>query len=35
MTTLQTFDLLDLAQYTREGAYSPAASKDFHAGSNE
>ncbi|MBA4707318.1 hypothetical protein [Aquitalea aquatica] len=28
--TLQTFDLLDLQQYTKEGAFSPAASKDFH-----
>lgn len=28
--TLQTFDLLDLAPFTKEGAYSPAASKDFH-----
>jgi hypothetical protein len=28
--TLQTFDLADLAQYTKEGAYSPGASKDFH-----
>lgn len=28
--TLQTFDLADLAQYTREGAYSPKASRDFH-----
>lgn len=28
--TLQTFDLADLAQYTKEGAYSPNASKDFH-----
>lgn len=28
--TLQTFDLLDLQQYTKEGQYSPAASKEFH-----
>ncbi|CAB3784194.1 hypothetical protein [Pararobbsia alpina] len=28
--TLQTFDLLELAPYTKEGAYSPNASKDFH-----
>lgn len=28
--TLQTFDLLDLQQYTREKAYSNSASKDFH-----
>ncbi|RKE25893.1 phospholipase D-like protein [Paraburkholderia sp. BL23I1N1] len=28
--TLQTFDLLDLQQYTREKAYSTTASKDFH-----
>lgn len=28
--TLQTFDLADLATYTREGQYSPSASKDFH-----
>jgi hypothetical protein len=28
--TLQTFDLLDLQQYTREQAYSNTASKDFH-----
>jgi hypothetical protein len=28
--TLQTFDLADLAQYTKESAYSPNASKDFH-----
>lgn len=28
--TLQTFDLLDLQQYTKEGAFSPSASKDFH-----
>ena len=28
--TLHTFDLLDLAQYTKEGSYSPNASKDFH-----
>ena len=28
--TLQAFDLLDLAQYTSEGSYSPSASKDFH-----
>lgn len=28
-TTLQTFDLNDLAQYTREGQFSPNASKDF------
>lgn len=28
--TLHTFDLLDLAQYTKEGTYSPNASKDFH-----
>jgi hypothetical protein len=28
--SLQTFDLLDLQQYTQEQAYAPAASKDFH-----
>jgi hypothetical protein len=28
--SLQSFDLVDLAQYTKEGAYSPTASKDFH-----
>jgi hypothetical protein len=28
--TLQTFDLLDLQQYTLENSYSPSASKDFH-----
>lgn len=28
--TLQTFDLLDLQQYTREKSYSNTASKDFH-----
>lgn len=28
--SLQTFDLLDLQQYTQEGSYAPAASKDFH-----
>ncbi|WP_225548119.1 hypothetical protein [Chromobacterium violaceum] len=28
--TLQTFDLTDLAQYTKEGQYSPNASRDFH-----
>jgi len=28
--TLQTFDLLDLARHTKEGGYSPNASKDFH-----
>lgn len=28
--TLQTFDLLDLQQYTREKTYSKTASKDFH-----
>ncbi|OVE48551.1 hypothetical protein [Chromobacterium violaceum] len=28
--TLQTFDLLDLAQYTKEGQFSPNASRDFH-----
>jgi hypothetical protein len=28
--TLQAFDLVDLAQYTAEGTYSPTASKDFH-----
>jgi hypothetical protein len=28
--SLQTFDLFDLQQYTQEGAYSPAASKNFH-----
>jgi hypothetical protein len=28
--TLHTFDLLDLAQYTKEESYSPNASKDFH-----
>jgi hypothetical protein len=28
--SLQTFDLLDLAQYTQEKAYSNNASKDFH-----
>jgi len=27
--TLQTFDLLDLAQYTREGTYGQGASPDF------
>lgn len=27
---LQTFNLLDLQQYTREKAYDPSASKDFH-----
>lgn len=28
--TLQTFDLLDLQQYTQEKSYSSTASKDFH-----
>ncbi|MBB5189617.1 hypothetical protein HNQ50_000327 [Silvimonas terrae] len=28
--SLQTFDLIDLAKYTKEGQYSPTASKDFH-----
>ncbi len=28
--SLQTFDLLDLQQYTQEKAYSTTASKDFH-----
>ncbi|MCP3719873.1 hypothetical protein [Paraburkholderia sp. CNPSo 3281] len=28
--TLQTFDLLELQQYTREKSYSSTASKDFH-----
>jgi hypothetical protein len=28
--TLQTFDLLDLQQYTQEKAYATNASKDFH-----
>ncbi|HTY25945.1 MAG TPA: hypothetical protein VMC85_22645 [Desulfomonilaceae bacterium] len=28
--SLQTFDLLDLQQYTQEKAYSSTASKDFH-----
>jgi phosphatidylserine/phosphatidylglycerophosphate/cardiolipin synthase-like enzyme len=28
--TLQTFDLLDLQQYTREQSYSNTASRDFH-----
>jgi hypothetical protein len=28
--SLQSFDLLDLQQYTLEKAYSPTASKDFH-----
>lgn len=28
--TLQGFDLLDLEQFTKEGRYSPSASKDFH-----
>src|SRR5512143_48972 len=28
--SLQTFDLLDLQQYTQEKAYSNTASKDFH-----
>jgi hypothetical protein len=28
--TLQTFNLTDLQQYTREGSYSANASKDFH-----
>lgn len=27
--SLQTFDLNDLAQYTREGTFSPTSSKDF------
>lgn len=27
---LQTFNLLDLAQYTKEGSYAPTASRDFH-----
>ncbi|HXA48065.1 MAG TPA: hypothetical protein VNW52_10585 [Burkholderiaceae bacterium] len=30
VSTLQTFDLVDLAQYTMEGTFSPTASKDFH-----
>jgi len=28
--SLQTFDLLDLKQYTQEGTYATTASKDFH-----
>src|SRR5690348_6673754 len=28
--TLQGFTLADLAQYTKEGAYSPEAAKNFH-----
>jgi len=28
--SLQTFDLAELAQYTRERAFAPTASKDFH-----
>lgn len=28
--TLQTFDLLDLQQYTQEKAYATSASRDFH-----
>ncbi len=28
--SLQTFDLLDLQHYTKESAYAPNASKDFH-----
>ncbi len=28
--TLQTFDLLELQQFTREKSYSSMASKDFH-----
>jgi hypothetical protein len=28
--TLQTFNLSDLAQHTKEGSYSPNASADFH-----
>ena len=28
--SLQTFNLLDLQQYTQEGTYATAASKDFH-----
>ncbi|MBV8225868.1 MAG: hypothetical protein JO232_11865 [Verrucomicrobia bacterium] len=28
--SLQTFDLIDLQQYTREKSYSATASKDFH-----
>src|SRR5580765_3698187 len=28
--TLQTFDLLDLQQYTQEKTYATTASKDFH-----
>jgi hypothetical protein len=28
--SLQSFDLLQLQQYTKEKAYSPTASKDFH-----
>jgi hypothetical protein len=28
--SLQTFDLLQLQQYTQEKSYSPTASKDFH-----
>ena len=29
-STLQTFDLTDLARYTAEGSYSANASRDFH-----
>jgi len=28
--SLQGFTLADLARYTKEGAYSPKASNDFH-----
>jgi len=28
--SLQTFDLTDLAQFTKEGVYATIASKDFH-----
>jgi len=28
--SLQTFDISDLAKYTKEGSFSPNASKDFH-----
>jgi hypothetical protein len=28
--SLQTFDLLDLQQYTQENVYATTASKDFH-----
>jgi len=30
LSSLQGFALADLAQYTKEGAYSPSASNDFH-----